>query len=113
MTMIKVNIHQAKARLSEYLEAVASGERVVICKRNRAVAELKSIDEPLTAPRPLGLAGALEIGPAFFEPLPEELESAFYPELGATPRSSRVAEKRDQWPSGPRSRASRNPRRPR
>ena len=30
MTMIMVNIHEAKAKLSEYLEAVARGERVMI-----------------------------------------------------------------------------------
>ena len=31
--MIKVNIHEAKAKLSEYLEAASRGERVVICKQ--------------------------------------------------------------------------------
>ena len=42
MTMFKVNIHEAKARLSEFLEAVerASGS---ICKRNRPIAELRAI----------------------------------------------------------------------
>jgi antitoxin (DNA-binding transcriptional repressor) of toxin-antitoxin stability system len=31
MTMIVINIQEAKAKLSEYLDAVAGGERVVIC----------------------------------------------------------------------------------
>jgi prevent-host-death family protein len=43
MTMIMVNIFEAKAKLSEYLEAVARGERVLICNRNRPVAELRAL----------------------------------------------------------------------
>ena len=35
MTMKKVNIHEAKAKLSEYVDAVVRGEQVVICRRNR------------------------------------------------------------------------------
>ena len=57
MTMIMVNIHEAKARLSEYLEAAERGERIVICKRNQPVAELKPIAAPIArTPRPFGLA---------------------------------------------------------
>jgi prevent-host-death family protein len=44
MTMLVVNIFEAKAKLSEFLEAVAGGERVLICKRNRPVAELRAVD---------------------------------------------------------------------
>ena len=54
MTMIVINIHEAKAKLSEYLDAVASGERVIICNRNRPVAELRAVEQQRTAPRPLG-----------------------------------------------------------
>jgi antitoxin (DNA-binding transcriptional repressor) of toxin-antitoxin stability system len=39
MTVIVINIYEAKAKLSEYLDAAASGETVVICKRNRPVEE--------------------------------------------------------------------------
>lgn len=38
MVMNKVNIHQIKARLSEFLELVERGERVLICRRNPPVA---------------------------------------------------------------------------
>jgi prevent-host-death family protein len=41
--MIVINIHEAKAKLSEYLDKVAAGEHVVICKRNRPVAELRAV----------------------------------------------------------------------
>jgi prevent-host-death family protein len=99
MTMIKVNIHLAKARLSEYLEAVACGERVVICKRNRPVAELRPIEQPRTEPRPIGGATGVVVLPSFFEPMPNELLDAFetgpvYPRPAHT-RRSRVAERRD------------------
>ena len=43
MTMLMVNIAEAKAKLSEYLEAVARGEQVIICNRNQPVAELRAI----------------------------------------------------------------------
>jgi prevent-host-death family protein len=78
MTMIMVNIFEAKARLSEYIEAVARGERVLICKRNQPVAELHPIATARTAPRPVGLAaGTFSVPDTFFEPLPDELVAAF------------------------------------
>jgi prevent-host-death family protein len=79
MTMIVVNIHEAKARLSEYLEAVAKGERVLICKRNQPVAELRAVEQRRTEPRPIGLAkGTITIHPSFYEPMPDEWLDAFY-----------------------------------
>jgi antitoxin (DNA-binding transcriptional repressor) of toxin-antitoxin stability system len=79
MTMIMVNIHEAKAKLSEYLEAVERGERVVICKRNQPVAELKAVPATMaTKPRPIGLAkGQVIVPPSFFDPLPDDLLDAF------------------------------------
>ena len=53
--MKKVNIFEAKARLSEYLDLVEGGERVVICRRNRPIAELRAIAcNSRSGPRPLG-----------------------------------------------------------
>jgi prevent-host-death family protein len=52
-TMILINIHEAKAKLSEYLDAARNGERVLICRHNRPVAELRPVDEPRTEPRDL------------------------------------------------------------
>ena len=78
MVMLKVNIFEVKAKLSEYLDRAARGERIVICRHNRPVAELRAIEEARTEPRPVGpLPGrpAFEIPPGFFEPLGgEELE---------------------------------------
>ncbi len=99
MTMIVINIHEAKARLSEYLDAVAGGERVVICKRNRPVAELRAVEQARTEPRPLGGAkGQVTIPPSFFDPMPDEFLDAFesgplFPETKPS-RPPRVAEAR-------------------
>ena len=76
--MIVINIHEAKAKLSEYLEAVAGGQRVLICKRNQPVAELRAVAAARTEPRPIGLAkGRLVVPNAFFEPLPDIVVAAF------------------------------------
>lgn len=76
--MIKVNVHEAKTHLSEYLERVAGGEVVILCKRNVPVAELRAVSEPRTEPRPVGRAkGRFTVPDDFFEPLPEDLVAAF------------------------------------
>jgi prevent-host-death family protein len=95
MTMIVVNVHEAKAKLSEYLDAVARGERVVICRRNRPIAELTAAPAPRRERRPLGLdKGRLDVPQSFFEPLPDDLLDAFeagsiFPETPAKPRPRR------------------------
>jgi len=99
MTMIMVNIHEAKAKLSQFLDAVANGEHVLICKRNQPIAELRAVVPKRTAPRPIGGAkGTMEILPSFYEPMSnEELDDwdngPIYPETVET-RPTRVAESR-------------------
>ncbi|MCX8085351.1 MAG: type II toxin-antitoxin system prevent-host-death family antitoxin [Rhodocyclaceae bacterium] len=81
--MISVNIHEAKAKLSEYLAAVEAGEIVQICRRNVPIAQLVPISQSETGQRPIGLAcdAAYEIPDSFFDPLPEDLLKAFNGEL--------------------------------
>ena len=95
MTMIVMNIHEAKAKLSECLDAVASGERVVICKRNQPVAELRAVEQKRTEPRPIGGGPHIELTDAFFEPMPDEFLDAFEfgPVYPTTVNPSRVAER--------------------
>lgn len=77
--MIKVNVAEAKARLSEYIASAVSGEPVVICNRNVPVAELRAIPQATTKPRPVGLAkGKFRVPPRFFDPLPDEILAAFH-----------------------------------
>ena len=78
--MITANIHEAKAKFSEFLAAVERGETVVICRRNTPVAEIKSVAKPRREPRPIGLGPreeGYELSAGFWEPLPEELLKAF------------------------------------
>jgi prevent-host-death family protein len=78
MTMIVVNIFEAKAKLSEYLDMAAQGERVLICKRNRPIVELHAVQSARTTPRPFGLGrGSVTVPPSFFEPLPENVLAGF------------------------------------
>jgi prevent-host-death family protein len=124
MVMIKVNVFEVKARLSEYLDRAARGERVVVCRHNRPVAELRSVSAVRTEPRPIGpVPGrpAFDVPPSFFEPMTEE-ELEIWEGTTPTyssPRSSssgatRVAERHGTPPgkqkSGRRDR-SRTPRR--
>ena len=97
--MIVINIHEAKAKLSEYLDAVASGETVVICKRNRPVAELRAVEQKRTEPRPLGGTKGIVIPPSFFEPMPDDWLDEFYngPVFPPTELPSRVAESRPAY----------------
>jgi prevent-host-death family protein len=71
--MIKVNIHEAKANLSKYMQAAERGERVVLCRRNVPVVELTLVTKQ-AAKRRVGTAkGMGHVPPEFFDPLPEEL----------------------------------------
>lgn len=78
MVMLRVNIHEAKANLSRYLDAAAAGETVIICNRNVPVAELRAIASVRTQPRPIGLArGSFQVPGSFFEPLPNDVLDSF------------------------------------
>jgi prevent-host-death family protein len=95
MTMIVINIHEAKARLSEFVEAAAKGEQVVICRRNQPVAELRPVAAARSAPRPVGGSKwRFTVPVSFFEPLSDEDLDAFEG-AGAGDRQPRVAERAD------------------
>ena len=77
LVMIRVNIAEAKTRLSRYLEAVERGETVVVCRRNVPIAEIRPVAKPRKEPRPVGIDRGMEVPPSFFEPLAEDLLDAF------------------------------------
>jgi prevent-host-death family protein len=79
MVMIMVNIYEAKAKLSEYLDAAVKGERVLICKHNQPVAELRPVEQARTAPRDLTpmYPGETFVTAAFFQPLPPDEVAAW------------------------------------
>jgi prevent-host-death family protein len=75
-----LNVHEAKARLSELLDRVERGETVIIARRNKPVAELRPITRaPEKQRRPIGLAkGMGRVLPAFFEPMSKEELADWY-----------------------------------
>jgi antitoxin (DNA-binding transcriptional repressor) of toxin-antitoxin stability system len=76
--MIILNIHEAKTHLSRYLDALQQGETILLCKRNRPIAEIRSLPAPNTEPRPIGLGkGEFTTPPSFFEPLPNDVVDGF------------------------------------
>jgi prevent-host-death family protein len=73
--MIKVNVFEVKAKLAEYLDRVAQGERLVICRYNTPVAELRPVQAARAEPRPIGpVAGrpTFDVPSSFFEPMHED-----------------------------------------
>lgn len=64
-------MHDAKTKLSELVAAAERGEEVVIARNGTPAVRLVAI-VPEYAPVRLGvLAGEIELGPDFDEPLPE------------------------------------------
>jgi prevent-host-death family protein len=114
--MSMVNIFEIKAKLSEYVDRAARGERILICRHNKPVAELRAVEAARTEPRPTGpLPGrpTFEVPASFFEPLPaDELDAweAIGPtdplssggKAPAARRASGVAEKKGRYGARPR-----------
>ncbi len=82
--MIRLNVHEAKTHLSRYLKRIEAGETILLCRRNRPIAEIRPLAPRRTEPRRLGLAcvGSIEILPAFFEELPEDVVRGFEGDAG-------------------------------
>jgi prevent-host-death family protein len=74
-----INLHEAKAHLGKYLARVAKGEIIVLCERNRPVAELRPIPHPENGkPLRLGtLKGTVKVPEDFNAPL-ASFERDFY-----------------------------------
>lgn len=78
--MKKLNVHEAKTHLSEWLDRLEQGEEevVVICRRNQPIAELRALPQRRTTKRPIFRPDPRFTVPAsFFEPLPEETLTGF------------------------------------
>lgn len=67
--MTRINIHEAKSRLSHYARLVKAGETIILCDRNKPFAELRPLtDSPIPKlPRVLGIMKNMcPVGPEFF-----------------------------------------------
>jgi len=71
-------VHEAKTNLSKLLESADRGEEIIIARGKHPVVRLLLGVIPALRMRPLGLYQdeGFELGPEFFEPLPDdELEA--------------------------------------
>ncbi len=75
--MIRINIAEAKAHFSRYIESVERGETVTVCRRNVPVAEIRPLPRQLRNERPVGIDRGMKVPASFFEPLPDDLLDAF------------------------------------
>lgn len=82
LVMLMVNIHEAKAHLSEYLTQLEIEKEIVLCKRNVPVAVIRPVPRPASG-RAIGLEkGRLVVPVGFNDPLPPEIESLYNGESG-------------------------------
>ncbi len=84
---MEATMHEAKTQLSKLVERALAGEEVILTRGRKRVpavklvavepglptGEIRSLPAFKNGKRPIGLyKGQFEIGPEFFEPLPEE-----------------------------------------
>jgi prevent-host-death family protein len=76
--MSTVTVHDLQKNAGALLDRVQAGERLVVVRDNRPVAELRPIEVTRPGPRPFGLcAGAFTVPADFDAPLPEHLLREF------------------------------------
>ena len=70
-------MHEAKTHLSRYIARLAPGEAVILCNRNKPVAEVRLLTRKPRKPR-IGVAkGEFTVPDRFFAPLPDDILKAF------------------------------------
>ena len=83
MATTVLNMQEAKTNLSRHIAGLKPGDRIILCRRNRPVAEILPISARPNEPRPFGLGrGLAEVTDAFFEPLPDDVLDGFEGERG-------------------------------
>jgi antitoxin (DNA-binding transcriptional repressor) of toxin-antitoxin stability system len=77
--MERVNIRNVRTHLSRYLAKVERGEVIVLCRRNKPVAEIRAIEPKESRPRriPGLLRGKLSFEASAFAPMSEAELSGF------------------------------------
>lgn len=75
--MKKINIYEAKTRLSQLVEAAAAGDDIVIAKAGRPVARLTRLERKAGKRRLGRLDGRFRIPEDFNRPLSQEVVRAF------------------------------------
>ncbi|HEX3575737.1 MAG TPA: type II toxin-antitoxin system Phd/YefM family antitoxin [Rhodopila sp.] len=75
--METVTIHTAKTTLSQLLARVEAGEEIVLARGKQPIAKLVPYQPALPKRRFGALRGVVSVGPAFFEPLPDDERAAW------------------------------------
>ncbi len=66
--MATANLSEVKSRFSHFTKRVKSGETIILCERNKPIAEIRPLPDPAkpVAKRQLGLMkGLCPVGPEF------------------------------------------------
>lgn len=71
-------MHDAKTNLSRDVAELKPGETLILCNRNKAVAEIRSLAQRKLTPRIGAFKGQFTVPDSFFEPMPDEWLKAFY-----------------------------------
>jgi prevent-host-death family protein len=74
--MTKVNIYEAKTRLSQLIDQAEKGEEIVIARAGRPVARLVPWRKQSLPRKAGGLRGRIRVGRDFDDPLPPGLFDA-------------------------------------
>lgn len=83
--MVRVNLHELKARLSEYARQVKAGGTVIVCERNIPIGEFRPLAPAKSGhrPKPGAFSGRIQVGRDFFsadEPIGRDFLVAEEPE---------------------------------
>jgi prevent-host-death family protein len=73
-------IHEAKTNLSRLIERAERGEEVLIARGKKPVVRLVPVEKAPKKRKPGMFRGEFEVGPGFFEPLPEDELALWEPE---------------------------------
>jgi prevent-host-death family protein len=75
--MNPINIHEAKTQLSKLIEAVETGEEIIIARAGKPVAKLVPFVPVKVLRKPGLMKGKFEIPDSFFDPLPNDILEYF------------------------------------
>jgi prevent-host-death family protein len=75
--MNPINIHDAKTQLSKLIEAVETGEEIIIARAGKPVAKLVPFAPVKVVRKPGLMKGKFEIPDSFFDPLQSDILHCF------------------------------------
>ena len=70
--MPQFTVHQAKTQLSKLMAAAERGEEIIIARRDKPAVRLVAVEDARPKRVFGSMKGMIDIGPEFFEPLPED-----------------------------------------